>query len=101
MPAPLAGEELAALAGSLPAWQVSPDHLTREVRAPDFLTGIDWVLSVARAAEEAGHHPDIDIRWRTVRFTLTTHDAGGSVTHADAALAAVIDSIVEQPKERP
>ena len=38
------------------------------------------------AAEAAGHHPDIDIRWRTVKFVLSTHDQGG-LTQLDVELA--------------
>jgi len=48
---------------------------------------------VAEAAEAADHHPDIDIRWRTLTFTLATHSAGG-VTAKDVDLAGTIDEIV-------
>jgi 4a-hydroxytetrahydrobiopterin dehydratase len=37
------------------------------------------------------HHPDIDIRWRTLHFTLSTHSAGG-ITDLDLKLAALIDA---------
>ncbi|WP_084220037.1 4a-hydroxytetrahydrobiopterin dehydratase [Spirillospora albida] len=53
---------------------------------------IDQGPEVARAAEDADHHPDIDIRWRTVTFALSTHSAGG-LTVRDFDLAAVIDGI--------
>jgi 4a-hydroxytetrahydrobiopterin dehydratase len=35
------------------------------------------VYKVGELAENAGHHPDIDIRWNKVKLALTTHDAGG------------------------
>ena len=38
------------------------------------------------AAETMDHHPDIDIRWRTVSFALSTHSAGG-LTQLDIELA--------------
>lgn len=76
----------------LPAWQRDGDAIRRRVRAPAFLAGIDIVADVARAAEDADHHPDIDIRWRTLTFTLSTHSAGG-ITGKDFDLAAVIDEI--------
>ncbi|GEL18549.1 hypothetical protein PA7_23860 [Pseudonocardia asaccharolytica DSM 44247 = NBRC 16224] len=44
---------------------------------------------VAEIAEQADHHPDIDIRWRTLTFRLSTHSAGG-LTEKDLALAARI-----------
>ena len=44
------------------------------------------VDEVAVAAEDMGHHPDIDIRWRTVKFVLSTHSEGG-LTQLDVELA--------------
>jgi 4a-hydroxytetrahydrobiopterin dehydratase len=75
---------------SLPHWTRSGDSIRREVEAPSFLAGIELVGAVARAAEAADHHPDIDIRWRTVTFTLSTHSEGG-ITAKDVALAGQID----------
>lgn len=65
------------------------DALTIVAEAPSFLEGIDLVAAAARAAEQANHHPDIDIRWRTVRFVLSTHSEGG-ITELDVGLAARI-----------
>ena len=83
----------AALAGDLSGWSQAGDTLTREVEAPSFLAGIRLVQHVAEVAEELDHHPDIDIRWRTLTFTAATHSAGG-VTVKDVELAGRIDSIV-------
>ena len=41
-------------------------------------------------AEEANHHPDIDIRYNKVRLALVSHDAGG-LTTKDFAIAAGAD----------
>jgi 4a-hydroxytetrahydrobiopterin dehydratase len=73
----------------------SGDHhaIARSVEAPSFLEGIALVSAVAEVAEELDHHPDIDIRWRTVTFTLATHSAGG-VTAKDLELAARIDRLL-------
>ncbi|GAA4062810.1 MULTISPECIES: 4a-hydroxytetrahydrobiopterin dehydratase [Actinomadura] len=76
----------------LPNWARDGDQIHRRFKAPSFMAGIDLVGEVARAAEEADHHPDIDIRWRTVTFTLTTHSAGG-LTERDFALARRIDEV--------
>ncbi len=83
---------LATALESLPLWSGSSTSLERTVTAPDFPTAIRVVDDVAVAAEQANHHPDIDIRWRRVRFALSTHDAGG-VTEKDLALAREIDAI--------
>lgn len=55
----------------------------------DFLEAMRFVNRVAKLAERAQHHPDIDIRWNQVRLVLTTHDAGG-LTERDFALAEKI-----------
>lgn len=73
---------------SVPQWRREGDSVTRSVEAPSFLAGIDLVGAVARAAEAADHHPDIDIRWRKVTLRLVTHDAGNAITALDAQLAA-------------
>jgi 4a-hydroxytetrahydrobiopterin dehydratase len=83
-----------ALAGDLSAWHQDGDSLTREVKASSFLGGIELVRQVAEAAEEANHHPDIDIRYTTIRFTLSTHSEGG-LTEKDLALAGRIDRLAE------
>ena len=51
-------------------------QLVRRATATSFPEAIGWVVAVADAAERADHHPDIDIRWRTVTFRLSTHDVG-------------------------
>jgi 4a-hydroxytetrahydrobiopterin dehydratase len=78
---------------AVPQWRREGDSITRAVEAPSFLAGIELVGVVARAAEAADHHPDIDVRWRTVTFTLSTHSEGG-LTEKDFALAGEIDDIV-------
>ncbi len=84
-----------ALAGDLSDWQLageSGDSITREVEASSFLRGITLVQQVAEAAESMNHHPDIDIRYTTLRFTLSTHSEGG-LTANDLELAGTIDRL--------
>jgi len=50
-----------------------------------------FVNRVATVAEEAGHHPDITIRYNHVVLALVSHDAGG-ITRRDAAMAAKIST---------
>ena len=82
----------AALAG-LPGWEHSDGALRRSVKFPAFLDGIDAVRRVGEHAEAKDHHPDIDIRWRTVTFALVTHSEGG-ITDKDVAMAGDINRIV-------
>ncbi len=54
-----------------------------------------FVVRIAREAEKANHHPDIDIRWTKVRLALTTHDEGG-LTELDFLLAARFSVLMDQ-----
>jgi len=92
-------DDIAQALGDFPHWHRDGDTLVRAVEAPSFLEGIDLVGVVARAAEAADHHPDIDIRWRTVTFTLSTHSEGG-ITGKDFALAGQIDDAVSRAVAR-
>ncbi len=87
-----------ALAGPLTAWSVLGGRLLRTVRCANFPSAISFVDRVARAAEAADHHPDIDIRYRSVTLALVTHDSGG-LTRRDLELAAVIDGLVPADAE--
>jgi len=83
----------AALDGpDAPAWELVGGRLMKTVVCPSFPAALDFVMAVGRLAEEADHHPDIDIRWRTVTLSLVTHDAGG-LTELDIALARAIDAL--------
>jgi 4a-hydroxytetrahydrobiopterin dehydratase len=77
----------------LEGWSGGPDGITRTAELSSFPAAIAVVDRVAEAAEAADHHPDIDIRWRTLTFTLATHSEGG-VTAKDVDLATTIDTIV-------
>lgn len=74
-------------------WTRDGEVLRRTVKAPDFPTAIRIVDEIAVRAEELNHHPDIDIRWRTLHLALTTHDKG-ALTEMDHKLAGIIDEIV-------
>lgn len=78
----------------LPAWTLSPGgEIVHETSFKDFLEAMTFVNQVAARAEDAGHHPDIDIRYNKVRLALTSHDAGG-LTEKDFAMAEGIEAIL-------
>jgi 4a-hydroxytetrahydrobiopterin dehydratase len=89
----LADDQLDAALVGLSDWRPDAATLVRTVELADFPTAIAVVDRVAELAEKADHHPDIDIRWRTLTFRLSTHSAGG-VTAKDIDLAAAIDEVI-------
>lgn len=68
-------------------WKKRGQTLTRTFKFKNFPAAMKFTNAVARLAEKAWHHPDIDIRWNKVTLVLTTHDEGG-LTEKDFDLAA-------------
>jgi 4a-hydroxytetrahydrobiopterin dehydratase len=90
----LSDDEVDAALPELNGWERSDGALRRSIKFPAFLDGIDAVRRVGEHAERKDHHPDIDIRWRTVTFALVTHSEGG-ITKNDVEMARDIDGIVD------
>jgi 4a-hydroxytetrahydrobiopterin dehydratase len=80
---------ITAALDDLPGWERAGDALVRTAKLPSFPAAIAVVDRVAEIAQERDHHPDIDIRWRTLVFRCSTHSKGG-ITELDVALAAAI-----------
>ena len=78
---------------SLEGWKIEAGELVKTFQFNDFVASMRFVNRVGELAEQAGHHPDIDIRYNRVRLALTTHDAGG-LTQKDFDLAALIDNLL-------
>jgi 4a-hydroxytetrahydrobiopterin dehydratase len=89
----LTDEQVDAALPDLDGWERAGGVLRRSIKFPSFMAGIDAVRQVAEHAEAKNHHPDIDIRWRTVTFMLVTHAEGG-ITQNDIAMARDINEII-------
>lgn len=87
-------EQVQAALDELDGWTGDTDSISRTVELASFPAAIEVVDQVAVIAEELDHHPDMDIRWRTLKFTCATHSEGG-VTAKDIDLARRIDGIVK------
>jgi 4a-hydroxytetrahydrobiopterin dehydratase len=74
-------------------WQRDGNAIVRTATLPSFPAAIEAVRAVAEIAEARNHHPDIDIRWRTVTFRCSTHSEGG-ITNLDIELAGEIDRVL-------
>jgi 4a-hydroxytetrahydrobiopterin dehydratase len=83
----LAPVDLAGALADLPdVYRGSAGQLRIRLQAPSFKDALTLVERVGETAEKLDHHPDIDVRWRTVTFGLSTHSVGG-VTALDIELA--------------
>ena len=86
-------------AEGLTGWTFALGELATRIRTDDFASALRVVDAIGAAAEEANHHPDLDLRWGRVDVRLSSHDAGG-VTSRDVALARTISGIVTDTNAR-
>ncbi len=95
MPRPLrlSSDELTAALSGLPLWSGDGAGIRRTVELPGFPDAVAALVRIAFVAEQLDHHPDVDLRWRTLHLTLVTHSAGG-VTELDLELARQVDRLL-------
>lgn len=84
--------EIQQALAKLPGWRRSGIAIQRVFEFADFKAAMQFVNKVAEAAEQANHHPDIDIRYNKVTMALVSHDSGG-VTQRDVRMAEKISQI--------
>ena len=94
-PALLTANELSAGLSQRPQWTRAGNSIVRSIGFSSFPVAIEAVNRIAVEAERLDHHPDIDVRWRTLHITLSTHDVAG-LTHLDHDLAQQIDAIAHE-----
>lgn len=90
----LEDDDLTAALKKCPEWDYDQKSIKRTVEFEEFMDAIDFVNDLAEIAEEAQHHPDINIKHAKVTLTLTTRDAGG-VTDLDIEVAQRVDNLVD------
>jgi len=91
VPTRLADAAITDWLGAHAGWEREGDEIRKRFERASFPDAIAFVVRIGFFAEAANHHPDLDIRWRTVVVALTTHDAGG-LTELDLKLAESIDA---------
>jgi 4a-hydroxytetrahydrobiopterin dehydratase len=90
--AKLSDAEITTGLADLPDWGRVGDEIVKTFDCGTFPGAIAFVVRIGFFAEQADHHPDLDVRWKRVRVALTTHDAGG-LTAKDLELAREIEGI--------
>jgi 4a-hydroxytetrahydrobiopterin dehydratase len=90
----LSDDQLNDVLPKLPDWTAQDAALVRTVELESFPQVIMVVNRIAEIAENDNHHPDIDIRYKTLTFRLSTHYKGG-ITALDVSLAEEIDGVLD------
>lgn len=75
---------------ALPGWKHQGEVITKQYTFKEFMDGIRFINRIAEIAEKMDHHPDIEVNYKRITFTLSTHDQGG-ITEKDVKLAEAIE----------
>jgi 4a-hydroxytetrahydrobiopterin dehydratase len=93
----LTRDAVRSLLRQIDGWEVvNGHHLGKQLKFPDFSTGLAFVNRVAEIAEAEAHHPEITLRWGQVGLRIYTHKIDG-LTESDFILAAKIDALQNRP----
>jgi 4a-hydroxytetrahydrobiopterin dehydratase len=76
-------------------WRVLIGVLHARFATGNFAAGLEMVDRIGEAAEEADHHPDLDLSYPSLYVRLLSHDVGG-LTSRDVALARRISDIAAE-----
>jgi 4a-hydroxytetrahydrobiopterin dehydratase len=93
MAEPLTPEEILSELRSLDGWVHEGDKLKKQFQFPGFPDAVSFITRIAFEAEKQVHHPEVFNVYNKVSIALSTHDAGGKVTHKDVRLAKAIESL--------
>lgn len=75
-------------------WREVQGMLRTRLITKTFDESVEMVRQIASAADEADHHPDIDLRYGWVGLGMVSHDVGG-LTSRDITLAGVISRLAD------
>jgi 4a-hydroxytetrahydrobiopterin dehydratase len=77
---------------SLDGWTLEGKAIKKQFTFQDFPEAVLFVSALVPGAEDADHHPDIEIHYKRVVLNYSTHDAGG-LTQKDFDGAAMADAV--------
>lgn len=80
---------------NLPGWKYENKALVRTETFPTYLDALAFVQRVGAAAEEANHHPDIIMNYKTVTIKYWTHKIG-DVSKGDMTMAGRVEAILTE-----
>jgi 4a-hydroxytetrahydrobiopterin dehydratase len=87
---PLKGQEIHD--AGLDGWRKVLNKLVVRFETGDFNTGAALVSQIAEVADQANHHPDVDLRYPHLTVTLLSHDVD-AITARDLRLARRISEL--------
>lgn len=90
LPAPEAQELLTGLQG----WVLAGEEIVRTFTFNNFYETVAFTNAVAWIANTEGHHPDLELSYKTCTIHYSTHAIGG-LSENDFICAAKIDRLIK------
>jgi 4a-hydroxytetrahydrobiopterin dehydratase len=88
----LTPDQVAERIRTIDGWSVEGKAIRKEYTFQDFPEAILFVSALVPGAEDADHHPDIEIHYKRVILKYSTHSEGG-ITEKDLSGAAMADEV--------
>ena len=91
----LTPEEITEGLKTLDGWSLDGKAIKKQFTLQDFPEAILFVSALVPGAEDADHHPDIEIHYKRVVLTYSTHSEGG-ITQKDVEGAAMAEAVAAE-----
>ena len=91
----LTADEITTRLTQLDGWAHEGNTIRKTYTFHDFPEAVLFVSALVPGAEDADHHPDIEIHYKRVTLSYSTHDKGG-LTQKDFDGAAMSDGIATE-----
>jgi 4a-hydroxytetrahydrobiopterin dehydratase len=85
-------DQVAERVKALNGWTLDGTVIRKEFVFQDFPEAVLFVSALVPGAEDADHHPDIEIHYKRVILFYSTHSEGG-ITEKDLDGAAMADAV--------
>ncbi len=85
-------QEITERLKSLDGWTLEGKAIRKQFVFQDFPEAVLFVSALVPGAEEADHHPDIEIHYKRVILSYSTHSEGG-LTEKDFDGAAMAEAV--------
>ncbi|WP_131745289.1 4a-hydroxytetrahydrobiopterin dehydratase [Frankia sp. Cppng1_Ct_nod] len=93
---PLPAEDVTRRLSEFDGWEKADDrpeiHKTFVV---EYYAAIRVLSEVVEVAKELQHHPDVELHWGRLTFSLTTYSAGQQITELDFLLVGRIEQVLK------
>jgi 4a-hydroxytetrahydrobiopterin dehydratase len=84
--------EITERLNGLGGWSLDGKAIRKQFTFRDFPEAVLFVSALVPGAEDADHHPDVEIHYKRVILSYTTHDEGG-LTQKDIDGAVMADAV--------